>query len=147
VIADTLVEAGAAGTGGGGRAFAEAAQALAERLFERAPAAGDLAVLTTAGGPVLLVGSDAAVAAVLARAGLPVQPHGMPAGGTARVWTVQREAGPALAVITAAEPAALRALQRPLPHYGSQSWLVFDGPRASARGVWEAPGRVVAVEP
>ena len=38
-------------------------------------------------------------------------------------------------------------LQRPLPHYGSQSWLVFDGARASARGVWEAPGRVVAVEP
>lgn len=147
VIADTLVEAGAAGTGGRGGEFADAAQALAERLFERPPADGDLAVLTTAGGPVLLVGSDAAVAAVLARAGLPVQPRGMPAGGTARVWTVQREAGPALAVIAAAEPAALRALQRPLPHYGSQSWLVFDGARASARGVWEAPGRVVAVEP
>ena len=147
VIADTLVEAGAAGTGEGGSLLAEAAQALAERLFERAPTAGDLAALSTAGGPVLLVGSDAAVAAVLARAGLPVQPRGLPAGGTARVWTVQREAGPALAVIAAAEPAALRALQRPLPHYGSQSWLVFDGARASARGVWEAPGRVVAVEP
>lgn len=146
VIADTLVEAGAAATGGRGGEFADAAQALAERLFERPPAEGDLAALTAAGGPVLLVGSVPAVAAVLGRAGLPMQPRGMPAGGTARVWTVQREAGPALAVIAAAEPADLRALQRPLPHYGSQSWLVFDGARARARGVWEAPGRVVAVE-
>jgi len=99
------------------------------------------------GGPVLLVGSEPAVAAVLVGAGLAAQPRGMPAGGSARVWTVQRERGPALAVIAAADPAALRALQRALPHYGSQSWLVFDGARASARGVWDAPGNVVKVEP
>ena len=145
VIADALGEADGAVTGGRG-AFAEAAQALAERLFERAPTAGHLAALSEEGGPVLLVGSDSAVAAVLARADLPAQPRGMPAGGSARVWTVHRDRGPALAVIAATDAAALSALQRPLPHYGSQSWLVFDGSRASARGVWEAPGRVVAVE-
>ena len=70
----------------------------------------------------------------------------MPAGGSARVWTVHRDRRPALAVIAATDAAALSALQRPLPHYGSQSWLVFDGSRVSARGVWEAPGRMVAVE-
>ena len=145
VVADALEEADAAGTGRGGE-FAEAAQALAGRLFERPPAEEGLAALTAEGGPVLLVGSVPAVATALDRAGLPAQPLDMPAGGTARVWTVQREAGPALAVIAAADPAALRALQRPLPHYGSQSWLVFDGARASARGVWQAPGRSVAVE-
>ena len=30
------------------------------------------------------------------------------------------------------------ALQRGLPHYGAQSWLVFDGGRASAKGTWPA---------
>ena len=42
--------------------------------------------------------------------------------------------------------AALQAVARPLPHYGSQSWLVFEGGRVLARGVWEAPGPAVAVE-
>ena len=60
----------------------------------------------------------------------------------------ERSAATATALgLSAPDAAALRAVARPLPHYGSQSWLVFDGPRASARGVWEAPGRVVAVEP
>jgi len=27
-----------------------------------------------------------------------------------------------------------------LPHYGRQSYLVFDGARAVERGVWPAPG-------
>ena len=34
--------------------------------------------------------------------------------------------------------AALAALQRGLPHYGAQSWLVFDGGRAIAKGTWPA---------
>lgn len=40
---------------------------------------------------------------------------------------------------------ALAALARPLPHYGSQSWLAFEGGRMLARGVWPAPGRLVPV--
>jgi hypothetical protein len=38
--------------------------------------------------------------------------------------------------VSARDAAALKALERGLPHYGKQSWLVFDGPRASAKGVW-----------
>ena len=34
----------------------------------------------------------------------------------------------------------------PLPHYGAQSWLVFDGRRALDRGVWPAPGPLIAVQ-
>ena len=33
---------------------------------------------------------------------------------------------------------ALRALLRPLPHYGRSSWLVFDGAQVDERGVWPA---------
>ena len=124
----------------------EAARALAARLFERVPIEAGRAALHSAGGPVLLAGSAAAVAAVLEHAALPAQAPGLPDGGSARVWTVQRPAGPALAVVAAADASALSALQRPLPHYGSQSWLVFDGARVRARGVWDAPGRVLKLE-
>ena len=34
------------------------------------------------------------------------------------------------------DAAALQALLRPLPHYGRQSWLLFDGARATERGIW-----------
>lgn len=155
VLADAVAEgSGAAAGGGHGRdggnagdgGIAEAAQALAVRLFERTPGAAGLAALNAEGGPVLLIGSEAAVAAVLARAGLPAPPEALPAGGTARVWTMQRASGPPLAVVAAADAAALHALQRPLSHYGGQSWLVFDGPRVRARGVWEASGQAVPVE-
>jgi hypothetical protein len=62
---------------------------------------------------------------------------------TAWVWTAERhDAGP-LTVVEARDEAALAALARPLPHYGRQSWIVFDGPTALARGVWPSrPQRV-----
>jgi hypothetical protein len=41
-----------------------------------------------------------------------------------------------LLLIEAVDAAALQALLRPLPHYGRQSWLVFEAGRALARGVW-----------
>ena len=146
VVADALVAAAGEGTAEGGAEIAEAAQALAARLFERAPRQAGLEALRGEAGPVLIVGSDGAVAEVLRRAGLPSSPVGLPAGGTARVWTVPNASGPALAVVCGNDAAALRALHRPLPHYGSQSWLVFDGARVRARGVWDAPGRAVVVE-
>ena len=144
VVADAVLAA--SGAGAASTELVEAARALAARLFERAPIEAGSAALHSAGGPVLLAGSAAAVAAVLEHAGLPAQAPGLPGGGSARVWTVQRPAGPALAVVAAADASALNALQRPLPHYGSQSWLVFDGARVSARGIWDAPGRVLKLE-
>jgi aminopeptidase N len=61
------------------------------------------------------------------------------------VWTVIRDGPPPVAVVAARDVASLLALQGPLPHYGAQSWLVFDGRRALDRGVWPAPVRAVAV--
>ena len=43
-----------------------------------------------------------------------------------------------MAVISVADEKALAALMRPLPHYGQQSYVVFDGERAIGRGVWPA---------
>jgi aminopeptidase N len=56
--------------------------------------------------------------------------------GTARVWTAPTGAGAAVLVIAADDRAALEALMRPLPHYGRQSYLVFQGREAVERGIW-----------
>jgi hypothetical protein len=41
-------------------------------------------------------------------------------------------------VVSAESAEALRALLRPLPHYGRQSYLIFDGGTVVERGVWPA---------
>jgi hypothetical protein len=40
------------------------------------------------------------------------------------------------AVVSGRDAEALRALERGLPHYGRQSWIVFDGGKAADRGIW-----------
>ncbi|MBF0372267.1 MAG: hypothetical protein HQL39_02490, partial [Alphaproteobacteria bacterium] len=59
--------------------------------------------------------------------------------GTARAWVARTPDGPVLAV-QADDAAALGALIRPLPHYGGQGWLVFEGAKAADRGRWPAGG-------
>jgi aminopeptidase N len=39
-------------------------------------------------------------------------------------------------VVSAKDAEALSALSRPLPHYGRQSWLVFEGSKAVDKGIW-----------
>jgi aminopeptidase N len=111
-----------------------AATALASRVFEAPPREIALGEVRRAATPVLLAGLHAEIDAVLAAAKMPPRPSDPGRRGTAQVWTVPGI--PALAVISANDAEALRALLRPLPHYGSQSWLVFDGGRAIERGIW-----------
>ncbi|MFZ5510847.1 MAG: M1 family metallopeptidase [Pseudomonadota bacterium] len=122
-----------------------AAQSLALRLFENPPRTVAPEALDQGTEPVLLAGLHADVDAALARAGLPPRPASLAGRGSAQVWTIHRDTGVPVAVLSARDAAALRALERPLPHYGAQSWLVFEGSRALERGVWPAPGRLVAV--
>jgi hypothetical protein len=118
---------------------------LAKRLFENPPQASSQDALNQGTGPVMLMGLRADVDAALAHAGLPPRPAGVSGRGSAQVWTIAREEGPPVAVVSASDADALRALESPLPHYGAQSWLVFDGRRLIDRGVWPAPGRLIAV--
>ncbi|GAB3546754.1 hypothetical protein GCM10027343_25060 [Noviherbaspirillum agri] len=123
----------------------DAVEALAPRLFEVPPQPVAVAAIRSGSEPVLLAGLHADVDAALAAAGLPPRPPKLDRG-SAQVWTVQRNDGTPVAVVSARDAGALRALLRPLPHYGSQSWLVFDGSRALERGVWPAPGPLVKVQ-
>ena len=122
---------------------AEAAASLAQRFFEVKPqsiAGPALAGELTSGGPLLIIGTHAEVAASLAAAGLPGQPTELAKRGSAQVWTLLRPAGAPLAVVSADDAAALQALARPLPHYGGQSWLVFAGSKNVDRGIWPVAG-------
>ena len=84
-----------------------------------------------------MIGLHPDVDAALARLGLPPRPAQVARDGSAQVWTIPRppQATP-IAVVSARDAEAIAALERPLPHYGAQSWLVFDGRKATARGVW-----------
>lgn len=115
----------------------EAAMALARALLDNPPSLGDPAALP-ADAPLLVVGLAADVDRLLAQAGLPARPDRLRGTGTAQVWTARRPTGPTLAVVSAENVEGLLALRRPLPHYGRQSYLVFEGPRALERGTWPA---------
>ena len=89
--------------------------------------------------PLLLVGLERDVNHYLARHGLPPRPAELaatPDRATAWVWTAMRATGEPVTVVSARDATALAALGRPLPHYGRQSWLVFEGGIATARGTW-----------
>ena len=53
------------------------------------------------------------------------------------MWTVPGKPF-SLAVISAQDATALHALQRGLPHYGGQSWLIFEQGRVIDKGTWPA---------
>jgi aminopeptidase N len=122
---------------------------LAQRFFETPPktiTVGDLARARRSGATILLAGTHAEVAAALAAVDLPpVQLAQTDRHASAQVWTSGGENGSPLLVITAENTAALRAMQRALPHYGNQSWLVFSDSQVLARGVWPVRERVVPV--
>ncbi|HYF85981.1 M1 family metallopeptidase [Azospirillum sp.] len=110
---------------------AEAARALAGRLMDGAGRQGG-----SGDTPMLLIGTDAAVARELERRGLGPVPAELAGRGSARAWVSRAADGRTALVVSGADAAALQALVRPLPHYGRQSWLVFDGAKATDRGVW-----------
>ena len=133
---------------GGDVAFRDAARVVVGQFFER-PATplglSEMKAALAADESVMLIGTPSEVDAALLASGLPKPSDALEKNGergSARVWTVERV--PLLAVV-ATDAAALRALARPLPHYGGQSWLVFDGGRVIARGLWPTQAPVIKV--
>jgi hypothetical protein len=114
-----------------------AARAVATAFFERPPelfASGE----DLPDRPILLIGTSGEVAALLTRNGLPAPP-GL-TEGSARAWAARSLDGNPYAVVQADDAEALRQIAGPLPHYGSQSFIVFRGRRAVERGVWPLTG-------
>jgi aminopeptidase N len=129
----------------GDSAAHKAAETLAARLQERSPRmiAPD-APLPAA--PLLVIGIHDAVDAWLAHRGLPERPDRFHGRGSAQAWTARRADGATLAVISGRDAEALSSLARPLPHYGRESFVVFDGATVIERGTWPAQVQTVSVE-
>ena len=112
----------------------DAAKSLARRLLDREP---KLVQDNADRGPLLVIGTPSDVDEWLRGAGLGSRPSGL-RGGTAQVWAGRRSSGGPVLVISATDATALQDLLRPLPHYGRQSYLVFDGAKVVDRGTWPA---------
>jgi aminopeptidase N len=111
------------------------AAALAEKLQRRTPqmlAANQ----SVPAAPALVIGLHHEVDAWLEAKGLPAKLDEVSGKGTAQAWTLNGPQGSALAIVSAQDTASLESLIRPLPHYGRQSYIVFDGRQAVERGVW-----------
>ena len=110
---------------------------LANKLQGREPKViSEAEVLPKA--PVLVIGLQDQVDAWLVRHQLPAQPEILRGKGSAQAWTVSRADGVMLAVVSARNTEALAALTRPLPHYGRQSYVVFEGAKVIDKGAWQA---------
>jgi len=137
--ATRTVLAGAAGTG----------EALARRLVEH-PLQLQPSSAAAPPQPLLLIGLARDVDSYLARNQLPRRPAELGRAGseaTAWVWTAERPGAAPLTIVAARDEEALAALARPLPHYGRQSWLVFAGASALARGIWPSRPQAIALTP
>jgi hypothetical protein len=126
-------------------AAAQAARALAGRMLENGGQREAPADALPA-APVLALGLAADVDAWLARHALAPPPAQVAAQGSAQAWAATHRGGRALVVVSARDAGALAALARPLPHYGRQSWIAFDGAKAIDRGVWPSVPQAVRLD-
>jgi aminopeptidase N len=119
-----------------------AARELAARLFDHAQAE------RTRASALLVAGLHADIDAWLAREGMPFRPSTLaPGRGSAQVWTVRADDGRIVLLVSARDAQSLAALSAPLPHYGQQSYLVFEGARMLERGTWPAQPQVWILKP
>ena len=140
--------------------WAAPAAALAGRLLDaQARQASEAELLSAPGVPVLVLGDYDSIVQLLPRLNLqglpdvlkqnaPVQQlNERRVKGSAQAWTMRSPKGKTFAFVMADSPAALSALQRSLPHYGRQSWLVFEQGRVIEQGAWPAPPQTLAIKP
>ena len=114
-----------------------AAQEFAARLFKGAGRVRSATPVT------LVIGLHVDVDEWLAAGGMARRPAALAsAHGSAQVWTARAGDGRTNVLVSVRDAPSLVALLRPLPHYGQQSWLVFDGARVTERGLWPAQPQV-----
>ncbi|MSQ59660.1 MAG: M1 family peptidase [Betaproteobacteria bacterium] len=114
------------------------AQQLAEKILDNAPVSSPAKNAST-----LVIGTHERVNQFLAEHGL-TRPESLSRKGSAQAWAAKSTAGTAMLFISVADAASLQALLRPLPHYGSQSYLILEGSKVIDNGVW--PGTPLSYE-
>jgi len=116
--------------------FSEAAQSLASRIMDTPPQFDSLDAAQRPGNSLLLITTNARLTEDLKLLGLE-RPSALPeVAYSAEVWTTRRTDGTAVLVVSAVNADDLKSLLRPLPHYGGQSYVLFEAGRALSRGIW-----------
>ncbi|MDT8363460.1 MAG: M1 family aminopeptidase [Nitrosomonas sp.] len=96
--------------------------------------------------PLMVAGLTQQVNHWLAQQGLPAMPDTLLEDeATAYVWATRASGGAAMIIISARDNQSLLALRRSLPHYGRQSYLVYDGATVIGKGVWPAQPPAISV--
>ncbi|MCM2252333.1 MAG: hypothetical protein NDJ19_08235 [Ramlibacter sp.] len=141
-----------------GAQWTDSAMALAGRLLDSGLRQVDAAQLLASPLPALVLGDRAGIARVLSDFGLGAVPEVLlqagagpsgdarPLKGSAQAWTARAGNGKVLAFVMAESPQALAALQRALPHYGRQSWLVFQEGRVTDQGAWPVAAQTLLLQ-
>jgi aminopeptidase N len=135
------------------------ATALASRLLDaQAREVAEADLLASPQVPALVIGDAEGIGGLLTRLGMAGVPGVLvqaslsdPGGprrvkGSARAWTARAPSGKTYAFVTADSPEALAALQRAMPHYGRQSWLVFQEGRVIEQGAWPVTPQTLSLE-
>ncbi len=121
------------------------AETLANQLQQRTPkiipASQQLSL-----APTLVIGLQQEIDVWLAARNLPIRPTEIGHKGTAQAWILAHSDGSSLAIVSAQDVASLEALVRPLPHYGRQSYIAFDGQQAIEKGIWPMQVQKIMIE-
>jgi hypothetical protein len=123
-----------------GSALEAAARDITSALLQRSTANSAAAI-------AVVIGLHAQVDDWLAGQKLPARPALLaPTQGTAQVWTMRADNGRTVVLISGRDASSLAAISSALPHYGQQSYLVFEGSRVSERGTWPSQPQVWEVK-
>jgi aminopeptidase N len=113
-------------------AFKKSSLALAGRLSRKVSPVSVGAPV----GPTIVIGDNDDIEKYLAQFLSTTIPEQVK-NGSAAAWTVQSPDGHPVLMVRGDDTAAIDRLLRPLPHYGSRSYIAFDGSRALDKGVWQ----------
>jgi len=116
--------------------FSDAAALLAPRLLDTPPRLVDADDAIDENRPLLLIVDFKLLKKMRRRLKLKEVPQLMTMWHSGGAWTTRRESGAPVLVVTARDGPALNALLRPLPHYGGQSYALFDGGSLNKKSVW-----------
>ena len=104
----------------------------------------DLQTAEGSRNPLLVIGDDRHVSAVLEALGI-----GMPAelekdGATLRAWVARRRGGTEVLIVSARDERSLAAASGPLRYYGRRGYVLFEGRKPLLSGDWgTADGHLV----
>ncbi len=116
--------------------FDRVARNLAARLMDVEARFETLDPRSDIDRPLLLITTGGNLASQLAQLKLTRPAELAAPGGNAAAWTARLDNGNPVLVVSADDAAALQTLLRPLPHYGGQSYVLFEAGRAASRGIW-----------